>query len=353
MTQTLTRPPVPSRSTTAAGPAGTTAAPSPWRRALHEITVDDDLLGATVAGHDLHAESPRQLQAQLSVALYDHLHAGQGPERAGRTRRVRSAALEEQLTGAVPHTTSTVGAILHRPPEDQDAHGARVGRVLVEYAGTRIWVPSTSVVDETKWTPGTTVQVRVSARRPALSPGFFLVDGTRPLPPEESGLLRLYVHLTSADAAVAAFGVALRHLGDRDVAYRSKVLSSAALYPRRDALVVYLPCSWDEVPALVETLGSTAGLGDATSLFARRLAPGISVAVEPRDPSRARSGLSFGQHRTIVAAAALIDSRSRATDLDEEIDRQFLAAGIDPHDPARNTDSPELPGSPALPGTPE
>ncbi|MFD7552808.1 T3SS effector HopA1 family protein [Streptomyces sp. NPDC059578] len=78
-----------------------------------------------------------------------------------------------------------------------------------------------------------------------------------------------------------------------------------------------------------------------TSVFARRLAPGVTVAGESDDSRPQTRGLSFGQHRAIVLTQALVRagpqplSPARAADALRE-------ARIDPLAPYRNTGSPDV-----------
>lgn len=323
---------------------------SSWRESLHEITVATDASSAEIGGHELTATNARQLQGQLSVAIYDHLHAGRGPESAGRPRRIRDSVFEQQLGEGVPHRHSAVSAVIRQLPT---AAGGPVGTgtaLLVDHAGLRLWVqPSAIRTSADRWAAGAQVDLRMSACRPALSPGFFLVDGVRSIPHDGSELLRVYVHLATSADATSAWSTVLHRLEALQVVYRAKVLSAAGLFPRRDSLVVYLPPeSWGHLQTVCELMASLPGRLDETSQFGRRFAPGVAMAFEPRDPAAARRGLSFGQHRAIVAAGALIDSTLGATDLDDELDRQFVAANIDPADPARNLSSRSRPDFPAL-----
>ncbi|MGC9442390.1 T3SS effector HopA1 family protein [Streptomyces sp. WG5] len=244
---------------------------------------------------------------------------------------LRDLRFEEQLAAAVPHRTTTRSATVRAVPADGD------GRVLVEREGVRVWTPRADVRDEGPFALGQRVTVTVAAARPALSPGFFLVDGARPAEPEPGALLRVYVHLTGAEAAVDVWSDALRFLEERHAGYRAKVLSARSLYPRRDALVVYLrQGSWDLAHDLAQALRGHPALGDTVSLFARRLVPGIAAAWEPADRRPGMRGLSFGQHRAGALAQALIEQRRTSGDLTEIVAHHFAEAGISATDPADN-----------------
>ncbi|WP_420903238.1 T3SS effector HopA1 family protein [Streptomyces clavuligerus] len=150
------------------------------------------------------------------------------------------------------------------------------------------------------------------AVRPALSPGFLLVDGGTGLPAGGAGdrPLRLYAHITDADAAPAVWGTVLLTLADQDLPYRAKVLSRPWSYPRRDALVVYLHGPHAErgpaARALTAALADVPGVGDTTSLFAHRTGPGTALAWDPDDERPAHRGTSFGQHRSAAVAEGIV-----------------------------------------------
>lgn len=304
-------------------------------RALEEVAVAADRRSATVAGTALTADDPRQLEAQLAVSLYGLLHSGQNEEALGRAGRWRDLSFEDTLREQVPHQHTRASArVLAMPP-------GPAGDALVEWSGLRLRVPS-ELVGAGPTRDGM-VPLSLPACRPAVSPGFFLVEGSRPVP-YGGGLLRLYVHLASPQHAPAVLAAALSRLEDRGVRYQAKVLSQRELYPRRDALVVYLPeQSWPELAPLAAALTGMPGTAPETSVLAHRLAPGVAVAFEPDDPRPARAGMSFGQHRCAVLAEALVATAGGAGPLAGTLAAACAAAGIDPERPARNTSSPDFP----------
>ncbi|MDQ0843933.1 hypothetical protein QFZ68_003613 [Streptomyces sp. V1I6] len=86
--------------------------------------------------------------------------------------------------------------------------------------------------------------------------------------------------------------------------------------------------------------------GTTTSPFVRRWADGVGTAWEPDDPRPGKGALSFGEHRCQVLAEALAGQAVRADGVSREavVAEAFLNAGTDPLMPARNLDSPVLPG---------
>ncbi|MEV8453917.1 T3SS effector HopA1 family protein [Streptomyces sp. NPDC052095] len=319
--------------------------PPRLREALSRVTVEPDGTRAAVGDREIEADSPREMRRLLAEALYDILHAGQFVEKGALSFRLRDEAFEKVLGTAAPHTTSTARVRVHAPADGNDPRA----RVLVERDGVRVWVEAGSVREDGPLTAGRVVTLDVPARRPALSPGFFVVDGTVPRSPHRE-LLRVYIHVTRWQDATEVWRRALGHLEENGIAYRSKILSAKALYPRRDALVVYLSQeSWHRVPELAEALRGAPGLGEETSVFAEPVAPGIAVAWEPEDDRPGMSGLSFGQHRATALARALLDTAADGVPLEHAVVARFTEAGIDPAHPARNTASPEFPTAPEGP----
>ncbi|MFF8646401.1 T3SS effector HopA1 family protein [Streptomyces sp. NPDC015345] len=304
------------------------------RDALARVTIAPDRSWAKVDDREVKADSPRELRRLLAGALYDVLHAGQDVKEGQLSFRLRDEAFEDLLGTAILHEWSTSRARVQ--PLPAESHGT-AEQILVERDGVRVWVPEECVRESRPLTVGQAVTLDVPARRPALSPGFFVVDGS--LPVDLRGeLLRVYVHVTRWEDAAPVWARALGYLETHKIAYRSKILSSKALYPRRDALVVYLGQeSRQRVSELADALSGVPGLGRETSVFAERLAPGIALAWEPKDDRPGMASLSFGQHRATALAHALLDSAANGTPREQAVAARFAEAGIDPANPAKNS----------------
>jgi hypothetical protein len=186
--------------------------------------------------------------------------------------------------------------------------------------------------------------IRADAIRPALSPGFFLCDGSAGTVLGAGPILRLYTHLADPSFTPAAWSAALTALEEREVPYRAKAFSNPAGYPRRDALVIYLEeAGWPALPSLIETISALPGLVDDTSAFARRVGPGLAIAWDPADDRTGMRRLSFGEHRARVIAQGLIASAAEGTPRAAAVHAALETAGIDPVAPFRNRVSPRLP----------
>ncbi|WP_433571965.1 T3SS effector HopA1 family protein [Streptomyces sp. CA-251247] len=329
--------------------------------ALDRVSVRADGLAAAVAGRPLTADSPRDLRGRLSNALYEEFHAGNGAHRREADtpprRSLRDAGLEGRLAAGVPHATTPVRGrlieVLRRPDGDQ---------LVVRLPEITARVPADRLLTPGPCEPGQLVDLALEASRPALSPGFFYVMGSRALPSPPGPVRRLFLHATDTDGAVRLWAAALRALERTGARYHAKALSDPDDFPRRDGIVIYLHGRHEEAEAAVVEAVAGLGAGESTSLFTRQLAPGVAAAWDPQDPRPGHGGMSFGQHRSFALATALVDhatsdhatSDHATTDhattdggpldggspdggsLEERVARAFTEAGIDPLHPENN-----------------
>ncbi|MFQ6397847.1 T3SS effector HopA1 family protein [Nocardia sp. KC 131] len=314
--------------------------PRSLRAAIDNIEIGPDADWAVIAGYRIEDTDRRVLRVRLSDAIYGTLHAGREIDPDQRLpRRIRDTEFERMLTENTPQRHFQVSVRVRELAQERPDGTTRI---LVGRDGVRMWVP-VERIDTESYTAGDEVLMQASALRPAVSPGFFFVHGTTPFR-RGPDLLRVYIHISDSNAAPRIWRRVLEFLEAREVSYRAKVLSSPLLYSRRDALVVYLAPQFDDVVTeLAELVTGTNGTGGETSLFAERIAPGVSIAWEPRDPRPEMTGLSFGQHRASAIAGALLDAACGIGDLYELLTAEFIAAGIDPAHPARNLTVGRLP----------
>lgn len=309
---------------------------------LDSVSLSPGGTSVRLGDREVTADHPRRLRQRLGTALYEVFHAGHAfGDKPGILHR--DPVLEGPLAQAVPHATAPVAARLLDGPVGQDPAPGRVAviggiRVRLPEAGRPELVGATSGAGDTI--------LRIPTARPRLSPGFFLVDGSRgscgPGP-----LLRLYIHLTAPDAAVRVWSTVLGCLEALGVPYRSKITSSRKLLPRRDGLVIYLgAAAWHAVPAVVEAV-PTADVGEETSAFAHTLAPGLAMAWEPDDTRPGRTGGSFGQHRSLAIAEGIVDSAADGdlSRVHAHVHTRLTESGINPSTLHRNANSPGLPFS--------
>lgn len=299
------------------------------RAVMEDIVIAADGLTARVGDQEVSADYPREMTRVLAEAIYNVYHAGQ--PLSAVPSRLRDRRIEERLRAVTPQRTTSAQVRLVRLAEEDD----RAKRVLVSYRGVRVWMPVDGV-DLDGVGPGDVMTVPFPALRPAVSPGYFLVEGARGWT-RVAQVMRLYFHLPAVDVADVAWGAVLEHLENVSAPYRAKILTVGEFYPRRDALVVYTEDTASDLAYdLAERLAALDVLADATSPFARRIGPGAALAMEPRDQASAYSGLSFGQHRATLLATALLAAREDPDDREKEVFETFAQHGVDPTAPALN-----------------
>jgi hypothetical protein len=315
--------------------------------ALDRVSVRADGTGAIVGGRELTAENARDLRGRLTNALYEDLHAGNGAQRGGAAgtaprRELRDPVLEARLAAGVPHARTPFRARLVEvlPHPDGD-------RLVVRLPDITARIPADRLLTEGEVRPGDLVEVSLESARPALSPGFFYVMGSRALPATAGPVRRVFLHARDTDHVVALWAAALDALERAEALYHAKALSDPDDFPRRDGLVIYL--HGDHGPAERAVVGAVRGLavpggpGDDVSVFTERLAPGVAAAWDPRDPRPGQGSMSFGQHRSFALATALIDhalAGGPAGLLPARVAAEFRAAGIDPLHPENNIPAP-------------
>ncbi len=313
------------------GPAGPQDLAPGLLTALAGVTVAGDCRSGSVGGRSLEARSEAEFAYRLSHAIYEVLHVGWIAEPDDKARLGHDDAFEARLLAATPHKSVDRAASVVSADSEH---------VRVELDGVRVAMPAADAAQLAGGAaqPGREVAVRLPSYRPALSPGYWVTDGTRALP-ARAPIVRLYAHLRSADAVLAAWQAALEFLEAHGVPYRAKATSVPALLPRRDALVVYL-CEGDVsvTTGLGERIAEAAEVGASVSVFAEQLAAGVAIAWEPSDPRPAMRGLSFGEHRARATAEGLMrQARSPAGQTVARAVRQALEeAGVDPDRPSRN-----------------
>lgn len=310
-------------------------------RALKNVHISPDLSSFVVGDRVVEVDQASELRFRLPATLYEEWHIGHSALEVEERRLWWDPDLREALHASVPHRSTSRRAIMLGPDPELDN-----GDVVVRMEGVKVRIPSNLVDDDVE--VGNRLQIRMDAARPALSPGFFLVDGSQGLFPS-GAVLRVYFHLADSEVAPLVWGEILRTLEGMDVRYRAKVLAARRYYPRRDAMVVYLSNEdWHAVEKLVAIADDLPLASGHTSVFTQPLAEGVSYAWEPEDGRQGRPKLSFGQHRSSVVAEALIDSafevgESSQQALEERVEKAMFQAGIDPRRPHRNLTSPLLP----------
>lgn len=302
--------------------------------ALHAVEVDQERRTAHVHGVLVEADSSGALRHALANKLYEVLHAGLDWGNGPRPRTLRDAAFERLLTAAVPHQETAL-----RIPAESVTSSTDPGQRIVSIDEVRTLVPLDAL--SFAGVNSEAVTLRYPATRPALSAGFFLVDGSAGRL-TGSSVVRCYVNVEDAESAPGIWARVLQVLEDRSVRYRAKVSSSPMLYPRRDAIVVYLDAADIAAVDLAAITTGLPGLGRSTSVFVRELALGLGIAAEPSDPRPGMDRMSFGQHRSYaladgVLAYAQAPGSTDTPDVETAVSHALIRANVRPNAPWQNS----------------
>ncbi|MGU3437423.1 T3SS effector HopA1 family protein [Actinomycetes bacterium M1A6_2h] len=296
---------------------------------LKQVEVSPGGLAAVTAGETYEDDNPSSVARILGQVLYQTLHNGRDKPNELAMRSLRDPAFETSLAHAMPPMSRTVRAPVVGGTEHDPI-------ALLDGVRVRATTSVTSPHDGE-------ISVELPCARPGLSPGFLYVHGSR------SGsltgpMLRLYAHVDDVDGAPALWGHTTELLESLSVAWHGKILSARVLYPRNDALVIYLQRDgWRHAGRIAESLESTGLLAPGISPFTKAITESVGCAFEPTDKRGANSGLSFGQHRANIFAQALISHATTDTgshSVEESLYAAFVDADIDPSEPARNLSSP-------------
>ena len=282
----------------------TLAAPTvhPWAEAIDRVEVCGAAAWVDGAPIDLKAGGD-MARRELGRALYAAFHVrGSAEDRVQADERYCSAL--ERL-----HVRETVRELGWEPvaelPED---------RLKVRRGGEHLVVPRASMCDGRLLAP---------AVRWRWTQGYaaFLSEAGLPRHPS----FRLYVNAGPVELAEMLPGL-LRGLEARNARYLVKTANNPrTLLRRADGTIVYVEAG-DARWAVEQVSGAAQDgrLRTPCSLLARRLAPGLSLAMEPTGGA---GKWSFGTHRARVLADWLLapDGESLGTALER--------AGIDPDRP--------------------
>lgn len=200
--------------------------------------------------------------------------------------------------------------------------------VLID--GLRVRVKDTQFVTaKGHFKSGDTAHISCPPLRPFLSPGFLYYGQSSGAPPTVRW--RLYFSVEDPETALGLWPRLLSlqaKLGLSNT--HAKVGGAAGMYPRRDAVVVYLP-NWNEdwIEVLVQETGHFVARNQVSD-FVRVVHPGIGLAEEPKQAAMSAT-LSFGQHRSQLLAKILVQAADGT--LDEKIctaNRLLIAANVNP-----------------------
>ncbi|MGE0388597.1 MAG: T3SS effector HopA1 family protein [Candidatus Nitrosocosmicus sp.] len=163
-----------------------------------------------------------------------------------------------------------------------------------------------------------------------LFPGFYMVNGNT-LPPQNQRndvILRFYWNIVPRYSSFMV-NIISRDFNNLKIPFKFKILNDPFLYPRADAGVLYISKSVysNSINLILDVYKRVNRfLYSSTPLFAKRLAPGLSMAEDPNN------GESFGMDRSKTLADAIFKSHKESSASKvriHQIRTYFLKSGID------------------------
>jgi hypothetical protein len=276
--------------------------PAGMRRALTPATARNYLL--------------YRLQAQLYRDFYRAGGAVPGPH----------TAPGPLLTGMTPFVEQLAAANAGRGCLETGWHllGRDGARAVATRGGPALWLDAAAVE------AGAGVAVRLPRDLPAISPGYYMALGDRPLPPPAAEpLVRFYWHVDAA-GAVRLMALLTARLNGAGLPFRLKVVNDPREFGPCDAAVLYTrQADYAAVAGIAHEIypDVVAHLGAAVPALTHRLAPGLGLAEDPGQ------GESYGLHRCMLLAEGLVRAyesgiRDPGTRLGA-IAQRFVEAGLD------------------------
>jgi HopA1 effector protein family len=177
------------------------------------------------------------------------------------------------------------------------------GELMVYKDGLYLWVsqaeflPSRKIVER-----GECGCVRLPKECRELMPGFYIANGNSVNDESKNTLIiRVYWNIERTYAPLLT-RLLTEELNENDIPFSFKILSNPHQYPRADAAILYVNKQYyHRLRHHLQSIYSQIMpfLSFSTPLFAKRLAPGLSIAEDPDNTE------SFGQNRCRILSEAL------------------------------------------------
>lgn len=284
---------------------------------LLTVDVDRSVLTLADARLELDAMDPRR---GLATWLYANLHAG-NPDVFATTSLLPDEAFEEDIRAALPDP----GVIV---PVEAPVSGDRDAGV-VELHRVRVRFEANDLAEAEGVRHG-----RLSCLRPNLTPGFFMFVHERADRPAVPGtMLRHYLRFDDPDQALRFWAASVHEFVDRDLSFRTKILSRPDAFPRNDSIVYYSSVDAGGVGEVLSRLVPSSGASTGGSPLCAEVVPGLRMAAEPTRSGREQS---FGESRCAALAGAIAVTVTSGGALVDRIRDALAEAGINPDDVARN-----------------
>lgn len=205
--------------------------------------------------------------------------------------------------------------------------------------GIRVFIPSTRII---KITENGMVHFKTLRLRPRLSIGFLFYNGAAKYP-NSNEVLRLYREAGAPDELLPIWESLITKTEQWNIPIRMKILSRSYEYPRRDALVLYLPRpTWNHLPDIYRVLKSAGPLDRNRQGFAKKIDSRVMCAWEPVDSNIPYGKESFGQHRARVIAEGILNDLAKGSTNNSSLYDKLVQANIDPTAIYRNLNSPDI-----------
>ncbi|PPI56824.1 T3SS effector HopA1 family protein [Rathayibacter toxicus] len=298
------------------------------------LNVEETAIGLFYRDRAHEKASVEVIAQRLANYIYADFHAGLSSAAQSAGISVNDRTMRNALEEVTPKKYREVQAKYLREIDKND-----VSEIVISGVRVAVTLPSSS----SQRIPDEIVTVKMQTWRPRLSPGFFLTESAERPFVTLGPMVRLYVHIENSADAPTIWGSLSSYLCELRVPFRAKILAVAEMYPRHDALVLYLTRpSWPHLEDLVDRLSGLPGVVSGTSVFVREIRPGIGLAFQHIDSRDRYRQMSFGQHRATIVADSLID-RALGRGLENDVVKiRAQSALIDVDNPWRNTSSPDV-----------
>jgi hypothetical protein len=217
------------------------------------------------------------------------------------------------------------------------------GRIVVSKNQVNYWVEPVDLLTTTENIhPGNLCRVRIAKEMRYLYPGFYMAIGNGYAPDTSGPLVRLYWNLTPK-GAVHYMKLITERLNEKQIPFRTKVVSEPGLYHRADAGVLYVEkVFFLQIQALIRDIYQEirTGLKSEVPMFTKPIGEGLGLAEDPGN------GLSFGLSRCrIVARGLWLGYTKGQTDPELRLSALisvFQSEGLNPERPYLEKDSDDI-----------
>ena len=267
--------------------------------------------------------------AELDNILYTVLHCRQDPSVYYRNRNINRYHDIQHLTGLLSEANGGHGSwdpgweIIKIEKNGQEFAVQKDGLTLWAYPREIFVRGGTARVGKKSY-------IKIAKELRELLPGFYMAIGNATSDYNSGNVVRIYWNITAAGAVPLMSNLTVE-LNAMNLPFRFKILKNPHVFSRTDGAVLYINKQYlkDSKHSLSKVYKIIRiYLNHPTPFFAKKLAPGLSLAESPSS-----SGESFGEHRCRILAEAIYNTckkEIRSPDVKVlEVNRYFASLGID------------------------